>query len=138
MIMKKLKDVLKENKYSISCLSRKTGIPYSTLNDIVNEKISLSGVRFGYVVLLSDALKISLEELRKMSENDKEESWEIITKSKKYFLKRLDKPQDELIYLCKANNANREFIHTIAKWKYGHLKNNERFEEWVLMDSSTT
>ena len=68
-----LKQYIKEQGLSLAELSRKTGIPYSTLNDMVNNKIAIDNCKAGYVRQLAGALDIPMETL--MDLNTMEDSF---------------------------------------------------------------
>ena len=68
------RELLKKKRISIKELSIRTSIPYSTVNDIVNERIAIENVRFGYVISICDALDISIVELQQISGREKTHS----------------------------------------------------------------
>ncbi|MCR4605842.1 MAG: helix-turn-helix transcriptional regulator, partial [Eubacterium sp.] len=57
-----MKEYLKQHNISIYNLSKQTGIPYSTLNDIINRKTDIDNVRFGHIKALSSFLGLSLDQ----------------------------------------------------------------------------
>ena len=60
-----LKDVLLMRNLSVYQVSKESNIPYSTLNDIFNDKTSLKKCSFETVCKLAKALKMSLNEIEK-------------------------------------------------------------------------
>ena len=60
-----LKDVLLMRNLSVYQVSKESDIPYSTLNDIFNDKTSLKKCSFETVCKLAKALKMSLNEMEK-------------------------------------------------------------------------
>jgi len=123
------RELLKKKRISIKELSIRTSIPYSTVNDIVNERIAIENVRFGYVISICDALDISIVELQQISGREKRilDYW-LRIKGKKYYLSSEDKKED--IYLCKVNRENDKYIHEIALWKAEEIKEEELFNQW--------
>ena len=123
------RELLKKKRISIKELSIRTSIPYSTVNDIVNERIAIENVRFGYVISICDALDISIVELQQISGREKRilDYW-LRIKGKKYYLSSEDKKED--IYLCKVNQENDKYIHEIALWKAEEIKEEELFNQW--------
>lgn len=123
------RELLKKKRISIKELSIRTSIPYSTVNDIVNERIAIENVRFGYVISICDALDISIVELQQISGREKciLDYW-LRIKGKKYYLSSEDKKED--IYLCKVNRENDKYIHEIALWKAEEIKEEELFNQW--------
>lgn len=60
-----LKDILKQKNITIYKLSKKSGVPYSTLNEIVNEKAKLNKCSAETVYHIASALDVSMEDLLK-------------------------------------------------------------------------
>lgn len=58
-----IRDLLKEKKMSIYRLSKSSGVPYATLNDICNEKARLDKCSAGTVWQIAKALDITMEEI---------------------------------------------------------------------------
>ena len=123
---------LVDNNISVKELSQKTKIPYSTLNDIVNGKTDINKVRYGYIKTLAKALGLSLEEFDRLftrKESVKVDyGFTINVKNKSYYLvcEDVSKP----VYLCKVNELNSFYIHTIAKWKYDEIQRKGTLSEW--------
>ena len=59
----KLKDIMKHKKLSIYRLSKLSSVPYSTLNDVCNEKTALEMCSAKTVYRISKVLNVSMEEL---------------------------------------------------------------------------
>lgn len=64
-----LKTYLQKNKISMYQLSQKSGVPYSTLNDLVNHKLPVANLKCGRLHALSAALGITMDELYKLCSN---------------------------------------------------------------------
>lgn len=58
-----IKAYLKENKISVREMSMITSIPYSTLNDIVNNKVNLEECQYKTLKKIAVFLKVSIEDL---------------------------------------------------------------------------
>lgn len=61
-----LKTYLQQNKISMYQLSQKSGVPYSTLNDLVNHKLPVENMKCGQLYALSAILGITMDELYKL------------------------------------------------------------------------
>lgn len=59
----KIKNILKEKNISIYELSKISDVPYTTCNDIVNDKVSLEKCNAETVYKLARALDVTMEEL---------------------------------------------------------------------------
>ena len=58
-----MKEYLQKNKISIYGLAKKTGIPYSTLNYIINGKIKAEVCSAGNLHRIASCLGISMDEV---------------------------------------------------------------------------
>jgi transcriptional regulator with XRE-family HTH domain len=132
-----MKEYIASKNLTIKELSNKTGIPYSTLNDIVNGKTDIGNIRFKFVKLISKELGLSLDEFNRLF-CDKEESeydfGTVYTRNKKYYMKCDLRP--EPVYLCKNNLINSKYIGEIASWEYNAIKRKETMEKWKTTLSS--
>ena len=64
-----LKTYLNNKKISMYKLSAESGVPYSTLNDLVNHKLPVENLKSGQLYSLSESLGITMDELYKMCMN---------------------------------------------------------------------
>lgn len=62
-----LKDLLKQKNMSIYKLSKVSGIPYATLNDLVSEKSNIKNCSAGNVYKIAQALGVTMESLLETS-----------------------------------------------------------------------
>lgn len=58
-----LKEYLQKNNISVYKLSKKSDVPYSTLNDLVNLKLPVENIRAGQLKSIADALDVEMDEL---------------------------------------------------------------------------
>ena len=127
-----IKEYLKSRNIPIKSLSIDTGIPYSTINDLVNGKTSVERIRFGYAIRIADVLNISLDDFARLftreESNNPDNTGDIIVKNKSYYLKC--KFNTSPVYLCKVNQLNQKYITEIASWKYEALSRKEAFDQW--------
>lgn len=127
-----IREYLDNKKITIKTLSLNTGIPYSTLNDIINGKTGIEMIRFGYAKRIAKELDISLDELSEFFADDETQKikgeGEIIVKNKCYYLCSEFSPNP--VYLCKVNRLNKKYISEIASWEYEALSRKEMFKKW--------
>ncbi len=125
---------LKEKNISVKDLSNTTGIPYSTLNDIVNGKTEIGRVRFEYVKKLAAALDMSLDDFDEMfSKKDiiaGVPGIRILVRNKNYYY--VCEEKEEPIYLCKVNELNTRYLDFIVKSRYEDLLAETDFTDWKL------
>ncbi|MBO4390195.1 MAG: helix-turn-helix transcriptional regulator [Lachnospiraceae bacterium] len=127
-----LKEYCKIKKKSIRQIALNTGIPYSTLNDLINQKTDYNRASFGMICAIADELEISIDELRKMlseeshTDTEKNPRYSIIVRNKRYYI---DIEGSGREYLCKVNPVTTFSIEDIAFWKYRDHMTQKKMEE---------
>ena len=58
-----INSIMAENKISVYRLSKRSGIPYATINDICNNKVNLAKCNAETIYKLAKELNVSMEEL---------------------------------------------------------------------------
>lgn len=131
-----LKELLKQRNMSIYKLAGISGIPYSTLNDIVNQKVDISNVRAGIIFKMAKTLNISMDELYELCTNriviylDKYAvEGTVVIKNKKYVLEFQYHNKDFSDELCPVKKEATMFIESIARWQMEKLISNCEIEE---------
>lgn len=64
----KFKDFLLSHNISSYKLSKDTGIPYTTINDLINEKTCIGNLSLKYAIKISDYLDIDVRELYQLND----------------------------------------------------------------------
>ena len=73
-----LKDILSEKKISLYQFSKETGIPYSTLSDIVNGKTNIDTCTISTMKKIADGLVMSVDDLYKtLSRDNQDDSFDL-------------------------------------------------------------
>ena len=123
-----LKQYLKQKNLSIYKLATLSGIPYSTLNDIVNHKVDIANIRAGIVFKLSNILNISMDELYELCSNQITIHLEgysakgiVNIKNKKYVLEFQYQNREFMNELCPVKKEATMFIESIARWQMEKL-----------------
>ena len=85
--MSSFKDFIKEKNISLRTLSFETGIPYSTLSDLANERTDIEQMRFGYVMKIASFFSMSPEALYDICKPKipQPDDGELFIKNKKYY-----------------------------------------------------
>lgn len=118
-----LKDYLKKREISIYSLAKETGVPYSTLNDLCNNKVDIENCKAGVLKALSENLKITMDELygicsyeRKITVDEYDIEAEIKVKGQRFHtvFNYNGKPVD--IEICKVNELNDKYVDEFATW----------------------
>lgn len=60
------KELLKEKNITGYALAKNTGIPYTTINDLINGKTIVQNISLRHAILIADVLKISAEKLNRL------------------------------------------------------------------------
>ena len=118
------KEYLAEKNISIYKLSKESGVPYSTLNDLVNHKSAVETMKSCQLRSLAKTLEISMDDLyeiclyRQSIRNDECDSPASVTvKHKSYYLtfsKDGKKYEEPIICVKEGTTA---VIDTLAEWK---------------------
>ena len=120
-----LKTYLTDNHISVYALSKKSGIYYSTLNDIVNEKVDIFNVKSGILYSMGRALQLSMDQLYDICTDNNIELYDennriyayVIKKNKTYYLKYTYKNIEYQHELCAIKKESTIFIKSIALWQ---------------------
>ena len=132
-----LKDYLKENNISIYALSKKSGVPYSTLNDLVNEKVQIDSCKVGVLRKIADSLELNLDTIYSLcegtpisAENTYGTSLNISVKNKTYYCDFEYNGEPVEIELCKVNEDNKFYIAEIAKCRSERIIRERRMQSF--------
>ena len=125
-----LKEYCQKHKITAKALAEQCGIPYSTVNDLLNKKTELGRVSFGAICRISDYLGLNLDEFRGLfgeqpDETKQNDAPQIIARNKQYWLLW----EGEKVRLCKVTALNERFIEDIAAWTLRDLKVRKQLEE---------
>ena len=131
-----LKDYLKKKKISTYRLAKETGIPYSTLNDLVNRKTDIDSFRVGAAKKLADFLDMSLDEFyglcegdTKMTVQDGDVVGTIGVKGRRYYVEYEIDGEQHHDDICKVCNSNNIFVETMAKWSIRDTVEDKEFDK---------
>lgn len=136
-----LKDYLNKRKISIYSLSKKTNVPYSTLNDLCNGKVEIDNCKVGLVMALKDALNLSFNKLYDICKNEdfiienKEYNTiaKIRVKNKRYYIEYDNGKEIVQVALFKVKNDNNKFLKDGAEWLLqDHLTETKMEEIYAL------
>ena len=121
-----LKDYLTEKNISIYELSKTSGLPYSSLNDLANGRCNIDNVRFGIIRTLAQTLELSIDTLYNICDTKKQvqdiyddETIDglIFSKGKEYFVTFNYEDVERTIMLAQTKTNAMLFIEDIARWK---------------------
>lgn len=62
------KELLKEKNITPYQLAKQTGIPYTTINDVINGKTLICNMRFKHVTQIMDVLDVDIDVIRSITE----------------------------------------------------------------------
>ena len=137
-----MKTYLKQNNIRISDISRQTGVPYTTVNEIINGKIDIDKVRIKTGLMIADACNMDFmtfyNTCKRSNSLPSIPNGRIIKKNKAYYLKCTLPGFDSEIYLCRINPVNTHFVKDMAEWTINsliseaeQLKNTKEVEAWT-------
>jgi len=128
-----LKDFLADNAISIYSLSRASGIPYSTLNDLANGKVDVDRCKVGLLRALAGALMVSLDEAYDLCKdktrrirNSYGYDVTIRINNKQYVAEFVYNGSNVYLDLCRITRDTSFYIDEIAAWRSEAYIRNER------------
>lgn len=135
-----LKEFIKEQHISIYKLAKLSNVPYSTLNDLVNYKLSVENIRAGQLKSIADALNVDLGTLYDMCVLKKsiyskkyKVSAKIEINQKKYCLSYIRNGKEYYCEILPVKNDVTTYIDVLAEWKL-----DEEIEKLQLEDAYET
>ena len=140
-----LKKYLSEKKISIYSLSKKLGIPYSTLNDIANARVSIDNVKFGLVRSIAEELGVTLEELYKICEQNMDVLSEyygikgrILRRDKRFYIEYTFRNKKYEDYVALIKKDSEKYIDSMALWVMEEgIANHEMEEAYALLSKTS-
>ena len=133
-----LKDYLNKNHMSVYSVSKAAGIPYSTMNDLVNGKVEISNCKVNLLKRLSDYLGRTMDELysicsgeSRLLKNSYGCDYMINVKNKSYYVEFQYNSEPIEIELCKVNKDTTYYIDEIAKWRSEAYIRERRMADFV-------
>ncbi len=153
-----LKTICKKRGIRSKELSAACGIPYSTVNDLLNQKTELARVSFGAICRIADYLNLSLEEMREGLDSTAIHTpqYDVVVRNKRYYLclapresakTELESPSEsanpkrkstkpanesanpERISLCRSDQKSKQFLADIAEMTFRELCMKKEMEE---------
>ncbi len=119
-----LKSFLRDRNISLYKLSKASGVPYSTLNDLANSKLTVDNIKSGQLKAMADALDIDMDSLYEICRVTK------FIRSKRYGIEagiviehkayHINFVKDGREYECELLPVRREataYLETLAEWK---------------------
>ena len=132
-----LKDYLKEKEITTYALAKKTGVAYSTLNDIVNGKVEIANCKAGIVKAIADALGLSMDYIFSLCSGEVltvKTSYgtdvEVRVRNKSYYVQFNYGGRPEEIRLCRVSEDSSYYIDDMARWEAESYIMERRMEEF--------
>ena len=132
-----LKDYLKKHNLSLYSLSKLSGIPYSTLNDLSNGKVNIDNCKVSVLKGIASVLGVSLVEAYDICSanqapfktSDGMDTF-VSVRNKNFFCEFEYNQQSVEIELCKVNEDTKFYIEEIAKWRTEEYIRTRRMKEF--------
>ena len=135
-----MKEYLRKRQRSVYSISKKCGIPYSTLNDLVNGKVRIDQCRVGMVKKLADELGLSMDRVYEICTDEPlsvhteyDVEVRVITKNKTYFALFEYEGKPVELPLCRVCEDARYYIEEIARWRTEGFIREHRMQEYQEM-----
>lgn len=125
-----IKEYLKKNRITVKQISRDTGIPYATLNDIFNGRTNIDRASVMVLKRIADELRLSMESVYDMCREAQTipqiDGGRIYIANNKYYLEY----NGCRYMLCKNNKINSIYITDIAGTVIRNAEEKRRMEQW--------
>lgn len=117
-------------------LAKLSGVPYSTINDLANNKLLVENLRAGQLRAISKALNLTMEEVYEVCRFEKIVNTKnalkgrIIVKNKEYYVRFMD--LDDKIVEERLMPVKREAtiaIDSVAEWAIDEYIDNQEMEK---------
>ena len=119
-----LKGYLNEKNISVYSISNSMGIPYSTVNDLLNGKVDITNCKVSLLKRLSEQLGMSMDAMysicsgeERRLENRYGYNYTINVKNKSYYVEFMYDSKPVEIEICKVNRNTTYYIDEIAEWR---------------------
>lgn len=126
-----LKDIIKENGYSVYKVSKESGVPYTTCNEIVLGKKNIEDCSIKTIASLASYLNVPLESLFKSKKQKTSSSW-LEAKDKRYIFPIVI--DDAKYEAARIHPLNQKAINNI----YDVVSVDPRILKVIVFGSSTT
>ncbi len=130
----KIEEYLKSRQLNILRVSELSGIPYTTLGDIVRGRTDVDNVSVKVLVKLSEVLGMSMEDVYGLLKDaaptpELDEGYSLLVKNGKYYITK-DGRQS---YLCDNTREYAYYIRDIATTYINNELRAERMRSWKKM-----
>ena len=132
-----LRDYVNRSGKSIYALARDCGIPYSTLNDLVNGKVDVDNCKVSLIRSLAVYFGISMDEAYAVCAGEKltvRNSYgvdvTVLVRGKSYIVEFEYGQKPVSIEACKVNDDTRFYINEIAAWRSEAYIREQRMKEF--------
>ena len=129
-----IKTYIKQHKIRIADLSKKAGIPYTTVGDIINGKTDIDNVSVKVLIHLSKALALSTEAFYRMAKEVSPtpklpDNYSLRLKNGRYYISF----KREEAFLCDNTPLNARYIKDIANTYIKNREAEKRMNSWQMM-----
>ena len=125
-----LKDILKQKGMSVYKLSKLSGVPYTTVNEIVLDKKKINDCKVSTIISLARALNISNEELLENKSQNIATTW-LDAKKKRYSFPIII--ENNNFEINRIHPLNQKRVNTI----YNIVSTNKNIKTVIVFGSST-
>ncbi len=119
-----LKSFLRDRNISLYKLSKASGVPYSTLNDLANLKLTVDNIKSGQLKAMADVLDIDMDglyEICRVTKFIRSKRYgieaEIIVEHKVYYIYFVKDGRKYEIELLPVGREATAYLDILAEWK---------------------
>ena len=115
-------------------VAEKSGVPYSTLNDLANGRVDVDNCKVSLLHLIAATLEMSMDELYELCRENRQYILErygivvnVIVKDKDYYADFDYQGEHVCAWICPVNEDTTRFIKDLAEWSVDDHVNDK---EW--------
>ncbi|MCD8149846.1 MAG: helix-turn-helix transcriptional regulator [Clostridiales bacterium] len=126
---------MKKRNLSLYRLAKTSAVPYSTVNDLANNRVSAENCKAGVIRRIAAALQISMEELLDICDETSQIETDhgfinarVFASNKIYYVEFSYNGQTYQRELCSLNRDNAFFLNDFAAWEIDDLISRKEME----------
>ncbi len=130
-----LKDYLKQKNISMYSVAEKSGVPYSTLNDLANGRVDVDNCKVSLLRLIAATLEMSMDELYGLCRENRRYILDrygivvnVIVKDKDYYAEFDYQGEHISARICAVNEDTTRFIRDLAEWSVDDYVDDKEWE----------
>ncbi|MBQ6735668.1 MAG: helix-turn-helix transcriptional regulator [Lachnospiraceae bacterium] len=124
----RIRKLFEESGMSKYALAQAAGVPYTTVSEILNEKIDINRCAAESVSRMAEVLGAKTEDV--LNRYHRGEPFAIVERDLCYYLQFGRGEEYVERYLCRVNPLNARYVRAMAEWEVDEIQNAKEMEAW--------